>query len=144
MVGKSIQDIVPNYSEHTFVFLNRSLNNENSVDLTDRQEVLTYFEKNNFPNVFKTEQDCIDNAVARTYEASDCRLLATDNDNQEWWLGEPDYGTGINKIDEVKDLMQQTGGVIDLDGNTLDRYKVGNSERDPMGWFVARCRNGDC
>jgi len=103
-----------------------------------------YFEKNNFPNVFKTEQDCIDNAVARTYEASDCRLLATDNDNQEWWLGEPDYGTGINKIDEVKDLMQQTGGVIDLDGNTLDRYKVGNSERDPMGWFVARCRNGDC
>jgi dTDP-4-dehydrorhamnose reductase len=46
MIGKSIQDIVPNYSNHTFVFLNRSLNNENSVDLTNRLDVLSYFEKN--------------------------------------------------------------------------------------------------
>jgi len=57
MVGKSIQDIVPNYSEHTFVFLNRSLNNENSVDLTDRQEVLTYFERNNFDYIIHLAAD---------------------------------------------------------------------------------------
>jgi len=57
MIGKSIQDIVSNYSDHTFVFLNRSLNNENSVDLTDRQEVLTYFEKNSFDYIIHLAAD---------------------------------------------------------------------------------------
>ncbi len=57
MIGKSIQDIVPNYSNHTFVFLNRSLNNENSVDLTNRLDVLSYFEKNNFDYIIHLAAD---------------------------------------------------------------------------------------
>lgn len=57
MIGKSIQDIVPNYNNHTFVFLNRSLNNENSVDLTDRNDVLSYFEKNSFDYIIHLAAD---------------------------------------------------------------------------------------
>jgi len=57
MMGKSIQEIVSNYNDHEFVFLNRSLNNENSVDLTDRSCVLNYFEKNKFDYIIHLAAD---------------------------------------------------------------------------------------
>lgn len=57
MVGKSIQNIVPNYINHNFVFLNRSLNDENSVDLTDRLEVLSYFQQHHFDYIIHLAAD---------------------------------------------------------------------------------------
>jgi GDP-L-fucose synthase len=57
MIGKNIQELIPDYNEHEFIFLNRSLNNENSVDLTDRLEVISYFEKNLFDYIIHLAAD---------------------------------------------------------------------------------------
>ena len=56
MVGQSIKDFISTFQydnmsqeqdKHEFVFLNRSLQNEHTVDLTDRVAVLSYFGKTN-------------------------------------------------------------------------------------------------
>jgi GDP-L-fucose synthase len=61
MVGKCIQDFVLTselkYEEHEFVFLNRSLNNEQSVDLTNREHVLNYFENHAFDYIIHLAAD---------------------------------------------------------------------------------------
>ncbi len=103
-----------------------------------------YYQAGNKPNVFSTEQECRDSAVDRTYEPDDCRLLATDNDGDNWYLPEPDYRSEADRLLRVKDLMQQTGAAELPGGNVVDRYKVGNSEKDRMGWFWTRCVGGDC
>ena len=49
MVGKNIEDLILNdrkYFPHSFVFLNRSKKNQFTLDLTNRDAVLTYFENN--------------------------------------------------------------------------------------------------
>lgn len=49
MVGKNLQELVSiKYSNHDFIFLNRSKNNKFTVDLTDRLQVLDFFKNNNF------------------------------------------------------------------------------------------------
>ena len=42
MIGNNIKDIVSNYNCE-FIFINRSLNNELSIDLTNREDVLSFF-----------------------------------------------------------------------------------------------------
>lgn len=49
MVGYNIKDMLQKkYPTHTLVYLNRSMNNEYSIDLTDRAAVLDFFYKNSF------------------------------------------------------------------------------------------------
>ena len=61
MVGQSIKDFISTYhnnnEEHTFIFLNRSLQNEHTVDLTDREAVLSYFEKHKFDYIIHLAAD---------------------------------------------------------------------------------------
>ena len=49
MVGKNLQDISNlKYKHHEFIFLNKSKNNSLSLDLTNRIQVLNFFENNKF------------------------------------------------------------------------------------------------
>ena len=49
MVGYNVKNILQKkYSTHTLVYLNRSMNNEYSIDLTDRNQVLAFFSRNSF------------------------------------------------------------------------------------------------
>lgn len=57
MIGQSIKDLVPNYVDHEFVFLNRSLNNEYSVNLLDRLAVLDFFSKQHFDYIIHLAAD---------------------------------------------------------------------------------------
>ena len=61
MVGQSIKDFISTYhnnnEEHTFIFLNRSLQNEHTVNLTDREAVLSYFEKHKFDYIIHLAAD---------------------------------------------------------------------------------------
>lgn len=57
MVGKCIRDIICNYPSHTFVFLNRSLNDNYSVDLTDRNNVLKFFKDKKFDYIIHLAAD---------------------------------------------------------------------------------------
>lgn len=61
MIGRSIMDNVSTstsiYEEHTFVYLNRSLYNEHSVDLTDRIAVLEYFNKHKYDYIIHLAAD---------------------------------------------------------------------------------------
>ena len=98
-----------------------------------------------FPNLYKTEDRCRDDAINRIFSADDCRLLR-DEDGKDWWIGEADYtGNGtIPRVDRVWDLMQQTGDVRDAAGNFLDRYAAGPSELERLSWFISQCLNGEC
>jgi len=96
-----------------------------------------------FPNLFETEVDCQADAFNRPYSAFDCRPIATEGDFV-WWIGEPDYGAGIPQVDEIRDLMQQTGGEKLSPTLTVDRYEVGDSERDRLIWMLGNCTLGDC
>ena len=66
MVGQSIKDFISTFQydnmsqeqyKHEFVFLNRSLQNEHTVDLTDRVAVLSYFGKNKFDYIIHLAAD---------------------------------------------------------------------------------------
>jgi len=66
MVGQSIKDFISTFhydnmsqeqDKHEFVFLNRSLQNEHTVDLTDRVAVLSYFGKNKFDYIIHLAAD---------------------------------------------------------------------------------------
>ena len=60
MVGQSIKDFISTYhhnEDDTFIFLNRSLQNEHTVDLTDREAVLSYFEKHKFDYIIHLAAD---------------------------------------------------------------------------------------
>lgn len=49
LVGSYLKQIVnKNYKDHTFIYLNKSKNDQFSIDLTDKQAVDTFFSKNNF------------------------------------------------------------------------------------------------
>ena len=49
LLGSNLKDVVTEkYPEHTFTYLNRSKNDAFSVDLTNRNDVIDYFSKNNF------------------------------------------------------------------------------------------------
>lgn len=59
MIGNNIKDIISNnsYSNNEFIFINRSLNNELSVDLTNREDVLLFFGKFNFDYIIHLAAD---------------------------------------------------------------------------------------
>ena len=59
MIGNNIKDIISNnsYSNNEFIFINRSLNNQLSVDLTNREDVLLFFEKFNFDYIIHLAAD---------------------------------------------------------------------------------------
>ena len=48
LVGENLKLIIPNYKEHTFTFINRSKNDEYTIDLTNNSQVIDFFEKNQF------------------------------------------------------------------------------------------------
>ena len=56
MIGNNIKDIVSNYNCE-FIFINRSLNNELSIDLTNREDVLSFFNKHNFDYIIHLAAD---------------------------------------------------------------------------------------
>jgi hypothetical protein len=97
-----------------------------------------------YPNLFSVRQECFASAEIRPYDVIDCRTLTSSDDGEVWWIGEPDFRTGIPALNQVRDLMQQTGnideGLVDDDGNTVftDRYKLGDSEIYRMNWHVWR------
>lgn len=96
-----------------------------------------------YPNLFSTEKECQDSAVNRPYDAVDCRSL-TDSDNSSvWWIGEPEYRIGTPSLDQVRDLMQQTGNISAASGPDIDRYKVGDTELYRMNWHVWTKCSGD-
>jgi hypothetical protein len=96
------------------------------------------------PNLFKTENKCRDDAVNRPYDADDCRPIPA-SDGDTWWIGEPNYrALEPNRVDQVRDLMQQTGGTTDLDFIVLDRYDAGDSEVDRLAWWLSKCVQGEC
>jgi len=106
-----------------------------------------YFRGSPIPNLFKTQAGCIGAASSRAFDSGDCRsLTSTDSkgvpDGKTWWIGEPEFRTGVPSLEQVGDLMQQTGNIEDASGNILDRYKVGNSEVDPLNWHIfSTCLN---
>lgn len=51
MVGRCIRDISIRYPEHEFVFLHRR-GGQHSVELTDKQQVLEYFQENHSTILF--------------------------------------------------------------------------------------------
>ena len=57
MVGKCIQDMKNTYPNANFTFLNRSLQNEHSLDLTDRNAVLHYFKHHAFNYIIHLAAD---------------------------------------------------------------------------------------
>ena len=59
MVGNNINDIIYNdsYSNNEFIFINRSLNNKLSLDLTIREDVLFFFEKHKFDYIIHLAAD---------------------------------------------------------------------------------------
>lgn len=61
MIGSCIKDIIQYYKldfgQHDYVFLNRSLNNSLSVDLTKQKDVEDFFEKNNFDAIIHLAAD---------------------------------------------------------------------------------------
>ena len=57
MVGNNIKEIISLFPNNEFVFSNRSLQNENSVDLTKITDVFTYFEKNKFDSIIHLAAD---------------------------------------------------------------------------------------
>jgi GDP-L-fucose synthase len=59
MIGNNIKDIISNnsYSNNEFIFINRSLNNELSIDLTNREDVLSFFNKHNFDYIIHLAAD---------------------------------------------------------------------------------------
>ena len=57
MVGNCIKDIIKDFKEHNFTFLNRSLNNDFSLDLTNRELVLDFFSKNEFDYIIHLAAD---------------------------------------------------------------------------------------
>ena len=68
MVGQSIKKIISifqdetiineqNQEKHEFIFLNRSLQNEHTIDLTDRAEVSSYFKKYKFDYIIHLAAD---------------------------------------------------------------------------------------
>ena len=48
LVGSYLKDVAKIYSQHNFVYLNRSKNDEYSIDLTDKMAVDNFFKKNKF------------------------------------------------------------------------------------------------
>ena len=56
IIGNNIKDIVSNYN-YEFIFINRSLNNELSIDLTNREDVLSFFNKHNFDYIIHLAAD---------------------------------------------------------------------------------------
>ena len=49
LLRSNLKDVVTEkYPEHSFTYLNRSKNDAFSVDLTNRNDVIDYFSKNNF------------------------------------------------------------------------------------------------
>ena len=48
MVGRCIKNLEFLWPKHTFIYLNRSKNDEFSLDLTDRNAVLDYFKNNTY------------------------------------------------------------------------------------------------
>lgn len=98
-----------------------------------------------YPNMFKNENKCQDAAVERGYNANACRALIDSDDGKDWWLWEPDYVTAEpDRLKRMRDLMQQTGDIEPVEDIFLDRYAVGDTERDRMGWFLSQCLNGRC
>ncbi|MEZ5567427.1 MAG: hypothetical protein R3E54_03655 [Halioglobus sp.] len=62
-----------------------------------------------FHNMFANEDDCVEGAQDRGYDASLCRgFTESHEDSDDWWLFEPDFD-GFNP--EQRDLMQSTGCV---------------------------------
>lgn len=61
MVGSCIKDIIKSqdydFHKHDFIFLNRSLNNSLSVDLTRQEEVERFFENNKFDAIIHLAAD---------------------------------------------------------------------------------------
>jgi len=48
LVGSYLKDVESAYGEHEFVYLNRSKNDQYSIDLTDKEAVDKFFKKNKF------------------------------------------------------------------------------------------------
>ena len=112
---------------------------------TSKRPLLSSEYKPPAPNLYKNEDRCVDDAANRWYDAYQCRPLVDIDTGEDWWIGEPYFkDLEPNKVDQVRDLMQQTGGTTNAAGVVLDRYKVGDSERDRMSWWLNQCVNREC
>jgi len=99
------------------------------------------------PNLYVDESLCRVGALEDGYDPDACRVINAgpfgDIFDPDFWIREPDYRVGAQS-NQVPDLMQQTGGRVDANGDTFDFYGVGDSERERMDWVIGNCAAGGC
>lgn len=114
-----------------------------------------YFTLPDVPNLLPTSSKCRSAASDRGFDPDACRSLVADGASGfflgGFWIFEPDYTDDLEPWNEVRDLMQQTGGEGECVSNSTGdpvactaRYRVGDSEIYRMNWKVDKCRAGRC
>ncbi len=96
-----------------------------------------------YPNLYPGEALCRSEALNDGYDPDACRNLNVAQITPEFWLREPDYNTSP-RVDQVRDLMQQTGAFNDGVGDADEAYGVNASERERMDWVIRNCKAEDC
>ena len=114
-----------------------------------------YFTLPDYPNLLGGENSCRNAAEKRGFNPDNCRNLKADGASGVFlgadWIFEPNFRNDAEPWNEVRDLMQQTGGEGPCTSPTTgedilckDRYKVGISEIYRMNWKMDKCRAGRC